>query len=506
MLPVGAPLIEMRGAQIVRGQRPILPDLTWTLRAGQTWAIVGPIAAGKTTLAETLQGKHRVTAGSITWPLLEYMRRQGRDVAFPSEVIRRVSFKEQSNLFSYTRHYYQQRFNFIEAEDDLTLDAFLRANRPVAEEVIQAIAAQFAIDPLRTRSLIKLSNGQMRRARLARAVLAQPALLILDEPFMGLDRAGREAFAALLKELHTQGTHLVLITRPDTLPDWISHVLELEIGVVHWQGPRANYQPEVLEPASPTIPPTNTADAPVVIELEDITVKYENVFILNDLSWTVRQGDRWAVFGPNGAGKSTLLSLLCGDHPQAYANSVRLFGRQRGTGESIWEVKAKIGLLSPELHLYFREPLSAAQTAATGFHDVLVARPMTAEQRERIRELFASFGILPLWDRPFAALSTGEQRLVLFARALVKQPALLILDEPFQGLDLPTIRRLRAWLETQLSTEQTLLFVTHFAEEIPATVTHWLRLTTPASQRGTPSLSSDSPTRELGMSRRGPQA
>src|SRR5439155_10864494 len=157
--------------------------------------------------------------------------------------------------------------------------------------------------------------------------------------------------------------------------------------------------------------------------------------VLHDVSWTVRTGERWAVLGPNGSGKSTLLSLICADHPQAYSNEIWLFGRKRGSGESIWEIKRHIGLVSPELHLYFSEPLSAAETAATGFFDVVTYRPTTPEQDQRVRSLFEQFEIASLADRPFASLSTGEQRLVLLLRALVKDPPLLVLDEPFQGLD-----------------------------------------------------------------------
>jgi molybdate transport system ATP-binding protein len=182
------------------------------------------------------------------------------------------------------------------------------------------------------------------------------------------------------------------------------------------------------------------------------------------------------VLGPNGSGKSTLLSLLCGDHPQAYSNDVRLFGRRRGTGESIWDVKRRIGLVSPELHAYFAEPLTAVEAAATGFFDVLTRRRTTPHQDAAVRGLFERFGIGALAGRPFRQLSTGEQRLVLLVRALVKEPPLLILDEPFQGLDLGLAGRLRDWLDRELRPDQTLLFVSHYAEEVPHTVTHWLRL------------------------------
>jgi molybdate transport system ATP-binding protein len=227
-------------------------------------------------------------------------------------------------------------------------------------------------------------------------------------------------------------------------------------------------------PAVPALKPVGRGEP--IIELRDVTVRYGERNALQGVTWTVRAGERWAVLGPNGSGKTTLLSLLCGDHPQAYSNEVRFFGRQRGSGDTIWEVKRQVGLLSPELHLYFTEPLTAAEVAATGFHDVLAYRRISAEQERIIAELFGEFGIADLCGLLFARLSMGEQRLVLLVRALVKKPPLLILDEPFQGLDEETVARAREWLDQHLTAEQTLLFVSHVAEEIPRTVTRRLRL------------------------------
>ena len=198
--------------------------------------------------------------------------------------------------------------------------------------------------------------------------------------------------------------------------------------------------------------------------------------ILDRVSWSVRAGERWAVVGPNGSGKTTLLSLLCGDHPQAYANDIRLFGRQRGSGETIWDVKRNVGLVSPEFHLYFTEPLTAERTVATGFFDGVTNRPTSPEQDSRVRELFEAFAIEHLADRPFKSLSTGEQRLVLLARALVKRPPLLILDEPFQALDAGRVELCRDWLDRELGDDQTLLFVTHELAELPRTVSRTLHL------------------------------
>jgi molybdate transport system ATP-binding protein len=477
--PPDRPLLILEKATAVRpGGGFGLRDLTWTVREGETWAVVGRVGSGKTTLTDVLLGRLPLRSGTIAWPLLDRLRGAGRPVAWPADVLRRVSFKEDSWLFSYGRHYYQQRFNFIEPRDDLTLEAFLVFGTSVEAEDCQRMARRLGIADLLPLSLIELSNGQTRRARIARALLARPEWLILDDPFMGLDVAGRADLVDLLGGLVQQGTRVLLVTRPDAIPGWVTHVLELDHLAARWQGLRSEYQPG-LAPQTPSsampLSRTSTTAEPIV-ELHGVTVRYGERPILQDVNWTVRAGERWALLGPNGSGKTTLLSLVCGDHPQAYANDVRLFGRRRGTGETIWDVKRRIGLVSPELHLYFSEPLTAFQAAATGFHDIMALRPITSDQESALRELFAHFGVAELADCQFAQLSTGEQRLILLVRALVKEPPLLVLDEPFQGLDETAIVQAKDWLDKRLRPDQTLLFVSHLADEIPRTVSRRLHL------------------------------
>ncbi|MFO0802239.1 MAG: ATP-binding cassette domain-containing protein [Gemmataceae bacterium] len=450
------PLVVLDHVTIQRTGRDVLRDFSWTICAGETWAVAGPVGSGKTTLAETVLGKHFARSGSVSWPMLD-----GRPGLYPSSVIRHVAFQEQSRLFSYAGHYYQQRFEFADADEPLTLEQFLGPN-------CSHVARQLGIEAQLPLSFMKLSNGQTRRARIAQALLANPELLILDDPFLGVDACGRVEIAEILGGLVKQGLRLILICSPDAVPSWVTHRLEL-----HREGRF------VTKPSSHKNGSAGSAGASPsqeVVELRNVSVAHGGRTILKDINWTVRAGDRWAVFGPNGSGKTTLLSLLCGDHPQAYSNDVKLFGRRRGTGESIWDVKRRIGLLSPEFHLYFSEPLNAERVAATGFFDGVADRPTTPEQNRAVMELFTEFRLTHLVGRPFRQLSTGEQRLVLLVRALVKRPELLILDEPFQSLDSAAMRHARDWLDRRLGPEQTLLFVSHFEDELPACIGHRLNL------------------------------
>jgi molybdate transport system ATP-binding protein len=469
-------LFRLDSASFARpGGEVALDSISWTMHEGETWAITGSTGSGKTSLTEALLGRLRLTSGTLDWPLVDRLRAEGRAIPWPSQVIGRVAFKEDSRLFSYSKHYYQQRYNFIEPDDDLTLDQYLHGGIDANEETLERVATRLGIANLRPLSFIKLSNGQTRRARIARALLTHPEILILDEPFIGLDAAGQVEVHALLEGIVREGTRLILITSPDSVPAWASHVLELADRRVTYQGIRAGYiaSPSVHSIATASSAALNTEP---IVEMHQVNVTHGGKPILRDITWSVQAGERWAVLGPNGSGKTTLLSLICGDHPQAYSNDVQVFGARRGHGESIWDVKRRIGLVSPELHLYFSEPLTAEQAAATGFFDVLVARPITAEQAARVRELLEWFGITHLASRPFAQLSSGQQRIVMLVRSLVKDAPLLILDEPFQVLDEPTREKARTWIDERLAAARTVLFVTHNEAELPRTVTRRLRL------------------------------
>jgi molybdate transport system ATP-binding protein len=212
--------------------------------------------------------------------------------------------------------------------------------------------------------------------------------------------------------------------------------------------------------------------------MKHVNVQYNNRVILDDISWTVRKGERWSLSGPNGSGKSTLLSLINADNPQAYANEIYLFDRRRGSGETIWEIKKRIGFVSPELHLYFDTGMSCFDVVASGLFDTIGLFRMLNDLQESLVHKWMELLQIPHLKRKLLfQLSNSEQRLVLLARALVKNPPMLILDEPCQGLDEAQVSLFKSMVnEICIRSEKTLIYVSHYPGEIPECVDKYIRL------------------------------
>jgi molybdate transport system ATP-binding protein len=334
-----------------------------------------------------------------------------------------------------------------------------------------------------------------------------PQLLILDDPFSGLDYASRDALQKAIDTLLISGKpRLLLITpREEEIPAGITHVLRVDNGRVINQGPKKEILAPTPEPPEPTATPagrpTNVVDLPhsvaepepaarqpILVDIKNGTITYNGVKVLDGINWRMGQGENWAVLGPNGAGKSTLLSLILADNPQAYANDITIFGRRRGSGESIWEIKREIGWVSPELQVYYHRATSCRHVICSGFFDsVGLYRTCSPDQAKITRRWLDELGLTHLADRPLGTVSVGEQRLVLLGRALVKEPALLILDEPCQGLDYSHRTRIVELLDRlcrQLPVS--LIYVTHHFDEMPRAITHILKLNQGRiEQRGT---------------------
>ena len=472
---MGEPIAIIDCLSASYGGSKVLTDISFSLTENDFLAIVGPVGSGKTTLAKALSGRLFRT-GSVF-----FKSRTNR--VHPSILLveQQHHFKNRSNMQDF---YLQQRFNSADAGDAYTIREEL-SNED--EELVAFWLGFFMLGHLIDKPLVQLSNGENKRLQLVKSVLRDPDWLILDNPFLGLDVEGREILSTCLEKLRENSVRFILINSPAALPACVNRVIYLENGRVAWDGPVSAYESfreidkfifnhtvlDDLIRSAQVYEPFQQA-----VHMNNVTISYGEKVILSGIHWEILSGARWALSGPNGAGKSTLLSLITADNPQAYAQNIILFDRRRGTGESIWDIKKRIGYVSPELHVYFKEPANVFNVVGSGLFDTLgVYKKITVEQKSRIEHWLDVFGISHLSQRMFQQISTGEQRMVLLARALVKNPPLLILDEPCQGLDEEQIHRVKEILNYICSNSQTtLIYVSHYASDIPECVNQYFKL------------------------------
>ncbi|TDW97326.1 ATP-binding cassette domain-containing protein [Dinghuibacter silviterrae] len=483
-----APFLSAELLTIQAGARPLLTDLTFVMGRGEHWVLTGHAGVGKSTLGKALCGLifHRGALHIDYAPL-----------ATPGAAAPRALFVDQWHHFKdhtglSSQFYYQQRYNSQDAENAVTLLEELLAAAPGAEAEAWGLLRALHVDHRAYASLVQLSSGEHKKLQLARAFISKPQLLVLDNPYLGLDTATCANLEALFEQAAAVGTQLIIIGDTANLPSVVTHIATLSDGSLEIV-PKAAYQlihsaPTALPPA-PIMLPAYLRDAPfsgegappafaTFLRMEHVHVQYEHKLVLDNIDWTVRRGEHWWLKGHNGAGKSTLLSLVVGDNPQAYANPIYLFDKKRGSGESIWDLKKKIGYISPELHWYFDQQTTCAGAIATGFFDTTgLYRAVSEEQREVVNQWLEVFDLTPFRDKRLQDLSIGRQRLTLLARALVKNPPVLILDEPCQGLDEDQAAHfIRVVDKLMEHPGRTLLYVSHRLDQLPKCIDHVLAL------------------------------
>ena len=476
------PFLQLEQLTVQLNGRKILDDIDLIIQSNEQWAITGPSGSGKTILAHTLAGMHHYS-GSIIFngqpnrrPHIALVEQQHR-------------FK---NLFSTSEFYYQQRYNASDAENTITVAERLNlANHPhttlASGIVLNELPGLVHIQHIMQEPLIQLSNGENKRLQIAIAILSEPQLLILDNPFVGLDAAGRSMLNGIINTLNNAHVKIILITSATEIPDCITHVAMLENGKLISSLPKNEFSSgkhthptgfRINETVLGALQQSLENNFEHAVKMVNVNVQYGDRSILKNITWDVKKGEHWSISGPNGAGKSTLLSLITGDNTKAYANEIYLFDKRRGSGESIWDIKRKIGYVSPEMHVYFDYTATGFETVASGLFDSIgLFRTLTTAQRQQVNQWVNLFHLEAVQNKLLSLLSAGEQRLVLLARALVKNPPLLILDEPCQGLDQEHVQQFRQIIDDICRMfDTTLLYVSHYKEDIPECVTHFLRI------------------------------
>lgn len=465
------------------------------INEGEQIAIVGENAAGKSRLVDIITSKYPLLLNEVHYDFSPSEKK------LVSENIKYITFRDSygDNDSSY---YYQQRWNQHDIDENTpTVGELLAKTSEIQhtdEDLRKHLYEMFQLEPLLDKYIITLSSGELRKFQLTRTLLSGPRVLIMDNPFIGLDACTRDQLKELLDTLirETKLLVILILSKTDNIPSFISHILPVDNCRLKekmrreefLEAQRKKEQQSITQEIKdwiinlPSKDITKESFYPQkggeILRFNKVSIQYGQRTILKEIDWTVCEGERWALKGQNGCGKSTLLSLVCADNPQSYACDIRLFGHQRGTGESIWEIKRHIGYVSPEMHRAYLKDLPAIDIVASGLSDSvgLYTRPRP-EQKAICEEWMRVFGIEHLASRTFLKLSSGEQRLCLLARAFVKDPELLILDEPLHGLDLSNRKKVKEIIDTFcLRSNKTLVMVTHYEEELPPCITHHLTL------------------------------
>lgn len=462
-----------------RGDRVLLKNASFTITSGEQVFLTGKAGSGKTSLAMALAGQAYVSGNINSFY-------DNDSVFLPKTILvsQHFSFK---NKFGLSEFYYQQRYNSYDSEDSITLFEAIN-NESKDTRLISQLIEIMHLEHRLNAPLIQLSSGERKKLQLILAFLQPAQIMILDNPYIGLDVDSVSKLNLFIHELCNLGVTFILISDSPEIPDFISHVAEITGGQVSfmpkadysWSEAKSNARENLISynAIKSLLLPLSDLSGNEIVRMEKVSIRYAEKTVLNEIDWLVEKGDKWLLSGHNGAGKSTLLSLVTGDNPQAYANQLFLFGNKRGSGETIWDIKRNIGYVSPELHWNFTTNLSCLDTVISGFFDTPgLYSKANSEQIKIAHEWLAALNLTEYANTKFGQVSHGIQRMLLLLRALVKNPPLFIFDEPCQGLDEFHTRQFTNLVDALFAdSAHTIIYISHRADQIPACINKKIRL------------------------------
>ncbi|MBC7614742.1 MAG: ATP-binding cassette domain-containing protein [Pedobacter sp.] len=460
------PLIHIQNLNLKYQSNLVFDDLSWTIQKGEQWVLSGISGSGKTTLAKAITGLADYAS--------EIEINFDKSSQLPAKVLFVESWYQFKNVEGVANFYYQQRYTAQQAKETLTVSAELAYHgkeNNLAFADVEPILKALGFSDLKDSQLIELSSGEHKKLQLVKALWLKPQFLIIDQPYVGLDAKSRKKLNVLLDQACADGASIIIISNDEELPSCINRFAKIENGkLIEISTQETAFIvakndlgeiPEFLKES-----PVFTSD--LIAKMVDINISYGEKQVLKNINWEVNAGERWLLQGPNGSGKSTLLSLINGDHPQSYANELYLFDNKRGSGESIWDIKQHIGLISPEFHWYFDANSTVWESIASGLYDsVGLFKTLPYSKKSQVDELVEYFGLTENKSDLLNTLPLGKQRLVLLARTIIKNPELLVLDEPCQGLDHHQTQYFNQLIDELCINGMTVIYVGHYESQLP---------------------------------------
>jgi molybdate transport system ATP-binding protein len=472
-------LVEFKNVSLVYRALPALKDINWRIDKGQQWACLGPNGAGKTSIARILCQLAPHYSGELY-----------RASEISEKGIAYVCFEEAKAMCDRDKKLDDSEFRADVSDPGTTVQRAIIGDKS-PDSRFDLWTEKLAMRHILNRGLRFISTGEMRKTLLVKALIENPALLILDNPLDGLDIASQATMSELISDLMRSDLSVILLCRQmEDIPGEITHVLALAQGEVVTQGPAMEVlaNTAVTRLMNPPLPPLDNLPTPTtrpyelpssgpLLELNNVSVSYGELNVLTDVNWVLERDMHCCVSGPNGCGKTTLLSLITGDNHKAYGQDITLFGIRRGSGESIWDIKQKYGQVDTQLHLNFARGMKVVEVVVSGFFDTIGLYDQWGDtQRQHAEQWLRALGLGDIIKDSFDALSFGLQRMVLLARAMVKSPIILLLDEPTLGLD-GYHRRLilRAIDHIAENSDTQIIFVSHSVGDMPNCINQQLR-------------------------------